>query len=78
MNFGKALKAALKEKNVSIADLAVKLGINIQQVYRMTRSKDVKLIMLMKVSNALDIDYQELIENAQNHTEERQETDQLS
>lgn len=78
MNFGKALKAALKEKNVSIADMSVMLRVNVQQVYRMTRANDVKLTMLIKIANALDVDYQELIENAQNHTEERQETDQLS
>jgi len=78
MNFGKALKAALKEKNVSIADMSVMLRVNVQQVYRMTRANDVKLTMLMKIANGLDIDYQELIENAQNHTEERQKTDQLS
>jgi DNA-binding Xre family transcriptional regulator len=55
MNFGQNLRAILAEKGIKHTYVADKLGMSRQQFHRVSKDKDVKLSLAVKIADALDI-----------------------
>jgi len=55
MNFGENLRTILSEKGIKHTYVAGKLGMSRQQFHRVSKDKDVKLSLAVKIADALDI-----------------------
>lgn len=66
MHFGRTFRLIQLNKNIPTQDIAAKLGVTPQQVYRWYKAPDVKLSLLTKIAEVLDVEPQELFEDTLN------------
>ncbi|MCX6265883.1 MAG: helix-turn-helix transcriptional regulator [Bacteroidetes bacterium] len=60
----KNIEAILRQKNISGAEMARKMGLkNRQGFYQMIRSKNIELESLDRISNALDVSISQLVKD---------------
>lgn len=66
MHFGRTFRLHQLNKNIPTHDIAAKLGVTPQQVYRWYKAPDVKLSLLITIAEVIDVDPQELFIEAIN------------
>jgi len=57
VNFGAALKEIQEKKGVSSSELATRLGVHRQRVDYLRNKKDVRLMTVVEVSDALGVNF---------------------
>lgn len=61
-NSGYALRRIIRSRDITMASIGRSLGVKTQQVYRLTKQRDMKLSTAMKICRIIGIDINELIE----------------
>ena len=66
MHFGRTFRLHQLNKNIPTQDIAAKLGVTPQQVYRWYKAPDAKLSLLITIAEVLDVDPIDLFEETIN------------